>query len=106
MSDLAKSNAELRAILDEIPKRLDVRGILAEAHRRLLDVMPFEGGAMRETLLREQVTEVLREIATHAVEQFTRRTGEPFWWHDDPEPVADDQPMMHFSLDEKGNVVF
>ena len=55
---------------------------------------------------RDKIVEVLREIATISVEEFTRRTGQPFLWVDEPELPVDDTPMMSFSLDEKGNVTW
>ncbi len=95
---------EMAAICAELPKRLNIVEILKDAYNRLSraaepDVLPPQFFA-------DKVVEVLREIATIAVEEFTRRTGQPFLWVDEPELPADDEPLMTFSLDEKGNVVF
>jgi hypothetical protein len=53
----------------------------------------------------ERLAEVLREVATYAVEQFTRRTGQPFQWVDEPEPPQEDLILATFGLDENNNVV-
>lgn len=73
----------MTAITAEIPKRLNIIGILKDAHERISraatpDVLPAN-------VIIDKVTEVLREIATHAVEEFTRRTGQAFLWVDEPD---------------------
>ena len=97
----------MEAISAEIPARLNVVGILRDAHERITkaalpDVLPPE-------VVTDKVTEVLREIATHAVEEFTRRTGQAFLWVDEPEPDAGDDVVMSFGIDVKdgkGHVTF
>lgn len=93
---------EMAAICDELPARLNIVAILRDAHARLAAAAPDAP----DPFLAEKITEVLREIATHAVEQFTRRTGQPFLWVDEPELPPDDTPLMSFGLDDKGNVTF
>jgi hypothetical protein len=95
---------EMAAICAELPTRLNIVEILRDAYNRLSraaepDVLPPQFFA-------DKVAEVLREIATHAVEEFTRRTGQPFLWVDEPEMKEPDEPLMSFGLDEKGNVTF
>jgi hypothetical protein len=92
--------AVMKAIYDEIPAKIGIRAILLDAHARLVPVC-------RPELLPAKIAEVLREIATYAVEQFTKRTGEPFEWTDEPEWQPDgENVIMSFALDAKGNVVF
>lgn len=93
---------EMAAICVELPTRLNVVGILRDAHARFVAVAPDAPAPF----ISEKIVEVLREIAAHAVDQFTRRTGQPFLWVDEPELPIDDTPMMSFSLDDKGNVIF
>jgi hypothetical protein len=93
---------EMEAICAELPARLNIVTILRDAHTRIAAAVPDAPPAF----ISDKIVEVLREIATHAVEEFTRRTGQPFMWVDEPEPPVDDTPMMSFSLDEKGNVTF
>ncbi len=92
----------MEAICAELPARLGIVTILRDAHERLVAAAPDAPASF----VAEKIVEVLREIATIAVEEFTRRTGQPFLWVDEPELPADDEPLMTFSLDEKGNVVF
>lgn len=97
----------LKAIFDEIPTRLNINALVKDAYERLAAAAQADGTPLEH--INDKLVEVLREIATHTVEQFTRRTGQPFWWTDEPEwePNADGSNVtMHFSLDEKGNVVF
>ena len=95
--------AEMKAICDELPSRLNIVTILRDAHARLIAVAPDAP----QQFIAEKISEVLREIAAHVVEEFTRRTGQPFLWVDEPEPAEDpDNILMSFGLDEKGNVTF
>ena len=98
----ARIAKEMEAICTELPQRLNVIGILRDAHARIVAAAPDAPPAF----ISDKIVEVLREIATHAVEEFTRRTGQPFMWVDEPEQPVDDTPMMSFSLDEKGNVTW
>lgn len=98
----ARVSKEMAAICAELPTRLNIVAALRDAHARLTAAAPDAP----ESFLAEKITEVLREIAAHAVEQFTRRTGQPFLWTDEPELPADDAPLMSFWLDDKGNVTF
>ena len=61
---------EMTAICAELPQRLNVVGILRDAHARIVAAAPDAPAPF----VSEKVVEVLREIAAHAVEQFTRRT--------------------------------
>lgn len=97
----ARIAKEMTAICAELPARMNVVGILREAHARLVAAAIDAP----ESFISEKVVEVLREIAAHAVEQFTRRTGQPFLWVDDP-PMEEPEAVMSFSVDDKGNVVF
>ena len=92
---------EMTAICAELPARLNVVGILRDAHARFHAAAPDAP----EAIIADKIVEVLREIATHAVEEFTRRTGQAFMWVDDPEPPPDDAPFT-FAVDAKGNVTF
>jgi hypothetical protein len=95
--------AEMKTICDELPARLNIVAILRDAHARLVAAAPDAP----QTFITDKLAEVLREIAAHTVEEFTRRTGQPFLWVDEPEPTEDpNNILMSFSLDEKGNVVF
>lgn len=96
--------AEVAAICKTIPARLNIRAILVETHSRLRGVQGAD--KLPEQAIMEKIVDVLREIATHAVEEFTRRTGQPFLWQDEPEQPQDEEPMMSFAVDPKGNVVF
>lgn len=98
----ARIAKEMEAICAELPQRLGVVTILRDAHARLVAAAPDAPAAF----VSEKIVEVLREIAAHTVEQFTRRTGQPFLWVDEPELPVDDTPMMSFRLDDKGNVTF
>lgn len=106
------------AIFAEIPAKLAIRAILLDAHARLKDAA-LEGLSDHERdlyrsgrlpavgdAIKVKIAEVLREIASSAVEEFTRRTGEPFLWVDDPLPPVNDTPIMSFHLDARGNVCF
>lgn len=98
-------NNETTTITNEIPTRMNVVSILRDAHARLVAAAPDAPPA----LIAEKVVEVLREIATHAVEEFTRRTGQPFLWVDEPELPEDSEPLMSFGIevkDGKGHVIF
>lgn len=92
----------MTAITKDIPGRLNIVGILRDAHAQLAAAAPD----LPPAFLADKVVEVLREIATHAVEEFTRRTGQPFLWVDEPELPEDPEPLMSFRLDDKNNVVF
>ena len=98
----ARVAEEMKTICAELPARLSIVAILRDAHTRLVAAAPDAP----PTFITEKIIEVLREIATHAVEEFTRRTGQPFLWVDEPELPVDDMPLMSFSLDDKGNVTF
>ncbi len=93
---------EMAVVFKELPGRLNVVSILRDVHARLVVVAP---DAPPE-LVAEKIVDVLREIAAHAVEEFTRRTGQPFLWVDDPQTDEPSEPLMSFGLDDKGNVVF
>ena len=93
---------EMAPILETVPARLGIVTILRDAHARLIVAVPDAPPA----LIAEKIVDVLREIAAHAVEQFTRRTGQPFLWVDDPQTDEPAEPMMTFGLDDKGNVTF
>ncbi len=92
-------------LTDSIPKRLDIVGLLRDAHESIIraaapDMLPPE-------VIIDKVTEVLREIASHAVGEFERRTGQQFLWVDEPE----EPPEMLMSIgievkDGKGHVTF
>ena len=92
----------MATICAELPTRLNIVAILRDAHTRLVTALPDAP----PQFVTDKIVEVLREIAAHAVEQFTRRTGQPFLWVDEPEQPVDDAPLMSFGLDEKGNVIF
>lgn len=105
MSDLgARISEAMTTICAEIPKRFDIRTFLQEAFNRISKAA--EPDEVPQQFMIDKVTEVLREIATHAVDEFTRRTGQPFLWVDEPELPPDPEPLMTFSLDDKGNVTF
>ena len=94
----------MASIFAEIPGRLSIRTIMLDAHQR---IMSAAGPSVAEDRVKSNLVEVLREIAAHAVGEFTRRTGEQFFWHDEPEWQPDSENvLMAFALDEKGNVVF
>jgi len=99
---------EMEAIFDELPGRLNIMGILQDAHGRLVAAAsaPNVPALVPAQLIVDKVVEVLREIATQAVGEFTRRTGQPFLWVDEPEFKEPNEPLMSFGLDDKGNVVF
>lgn len=97
----ARIAKEMTAICTELPARMNVVGILRDAHARFVAAAPDAPAEF----ISEKVVEVLREIATHAVEQFTRRTGQAFLWVDDP-PMEEPEAVFSFSVDNKGNVVF
>ena len=94
----------MAAIFAEIPGRLSIRAIMLDAHQRIVSAA---GPSVAEDRVKSNLVEVLREIAAHAVGEFTRRTGEQFFWHDEPEwtPETGDV-LMAFALDAKGNVIF
>ena len=92
----SRINEAMRAICDEIPARLGIQSIMLDAHKRLAEACPEH-----PEFVTEKLAEVLREIATVAVEELTRRTGEPFLWVDDPAQAAQDgEPLMSLALDE------
>lgn len=97
---------EVAKICAEIPTRLNVVGVLRDAHERFVAAAPDAPPAV----VAEKVVDVLREIATHAVEEFTRRTGQPFLWVDEPDPAEDpDNSIMSIGVevkDGKGHVIF
>lgn len=93
-----------KEIFAEIPKRLNINAIVLDARDRMFAAVktPDE---VALSFIRDALTEVIREIATYAVAQFEGRTGQKFFWSDDPEPEPE-ATLMHFSVDVKGNVVF
>lgn len=93
---------EMTAICEGLPTRLNIVGILRDAHTRLVAAAPN----VPPQLIAEKIVEVLREIAAHAVEEFTRRTGQPFLWVDEPTLEEPNDVLMSFGLDDKGNVTF
>lgn len=98
---------EMEAIFDELPGRLNIMGILQDAHARLVAAATAANApAPVSALIVDKVVEVLREIATQAVGEFTRRTGQPFMWVDEPTFEEPAEPLMSFALDAKGNVIF
>ncbi len=100
--------AAMKEIFNDIPLRVNINGIVKDAYERLMAAVSGDSSPAPQTqIVAEKIAEVLREIASYAVEQFTRRTGQEFLWVDEPEPEQDeDNTLMHFTLDEKGNVVF
>jgi hypothetical protein len=114
-------NDAMQQIIEDIPERLGISEIVADAHRRLLDAAA--GGSANpalEQIIGDKLIEVLREIASYAVQQFEGRTGQRFMWVDDdadaedggifgPEPKPEPQAPQggpQFRVDEKGHVVF
>lgn len=102
----------LAEIVAEIPERLALNALLRDAHARLVAALESETTADErrlsacERIVTDNLAAVLREAATHLVEEYTSRTGEPFYWNDEPEPPEDDGLGMRFALDEKGNLAF
>ena len=114
-TDGARVAEALKAIYDEIPQRLAVTTIIRDAHRRLYaaagiatDSIATDPATLAvHTDIRGKLVEILREIATVAVNEFVARTGQSFMWKDEPEWEPDEgNVLMHFSVDAKGNVVF
>ena len=114
-TDMAvRVNAAMEEILAEIPGRLNIRAILVDAHRRLVEVAaggPTQHPALAlapevSQIVGHKIAEVLQEIATIAVDEFTNRTGQKFNWVDEPDESENDEPLMSFGLDDRGNVVF
>ena len=106
MSDVvqlgAVLTAEIEKIYAEIPNKVDVVAILTDAHARLVAAAP----TAPPEVIAERLVDVLREIATHVVAEFTLRTGLDFWI-DRPDPAEDPaNALMTFSVDEKGHVRF
>lgn len=115
----ARLGDAMQKICDELPARLAVRAILLDAHKQLVEAV--ESG-MDESMLAKRrsgmlpaidemvsikVAEVMHEIATIAVEEFTNRTGQPFLWKDEPEYEPEqDNIIMSFHVDENGVVGF
>jgi len=94
----------MKTLCDEIPARMNIVSILRDAHARIAAAVPT---GVPPEFVAEKVVDVLREIASHAVDEFTRRTGQPFLWVDEPDPAEDpDNVLMSFGLDDKGNVTF
>lgn len=97
-----------KAVFDAMRARLDacINECIREAHHQIRALLTEGDAAAREQHAAALLAEVLREIATRAVEVYTQRTGQPFWWVDEPEIKLDEPLLMEFRLDEKGNVVF
>ncbi len=104
MSDTGTQlSEEVTKIFAELPTRLNIVGILREAHARFVAV----AGDVPPDVIAAQVVEVLREIASQAVGEFENRTGQQFFWVDKPDPAENpNNVLMHFGLDAKGNVTF
>ncbi len=99
----AKISEEVTKIFSEIPDRLNIVGILRDAHARLSAI----GGDVPADMLAMQVVEVLREIAGHAVKEFENRTGQQFLWVDAPDEP--EEMIMSIGVtvkDGKGHVTF
>ncbi len=95
-------NTTTQAIFAEIPKRLGIDEIVKDAYGRLLKECPDH-----PDLVVQKLVEVVREIATHAVSEFTRRTHEPFMWVDEPDfNPSTDNVLMNFALGPGGHVIF
>jgi hypothetical protein len=98
----------MAAIFEEIPARVNINAILIDAHTRIRAAI---GKLLDEqaanTIAVQRTQEVFQEIATYVVGQFTGRTGQPFEWHDTPDPTENGTAdiIMAFKLDEKGNVL-
>ena len=102
----ARIAAVCKEVYDSIPKRMALSDLLRETHAKLLEAYgEVVSEQARDMLITSKLAEILREVATYAVEQYTRRTGERWEWKDDPEPEPE-EATMHFALDEKGNVTF
>lgn len=105
--DLAtRISDEMTKIFEELPKRLNIAGILRDIHQRI--TLAVGSDTVPPAFINEKVVEVLREIATHAVEELTRRTGQPFLWVDDP-PEVEPETIMSIGVevkDGKGNITF
>ncbi len=102
-NDGAQLSEEVTKIFGEITTRLDIVGILRDAHTRLTAAAP----TVPAELIAQQVVEVLREIAAHAVGEFERRTGQQFLWVDEPDEP--EEMLMSFGVevkDGKGYVTF
>ena len=95
---------EMTKICEQIPERLNVVGILRDAHARFTAAAP----TIPPEVIADKVVEVLREIAAHAVEQFERRTGQQFLWTE-PEHDEPDDMLMSIGVevkDGKGTITF
>lgn len=93
---------ETAAICKEIPSLLNIRTILNEVYARLIAIPGVS--ALPQQAILEKVVDVLREIATHAVEEYTNRSGQPFLWVDAPEEQVEEHTFMTFAFDEKGQI--
>ena len=95
-------------ILAEIPNRLGITKIMRDAHRRLVEAAGPVGEnpadkAVAEAAINNALFSVLREIAACGVGEYERRTGEAFFWHDEPDPEPD--LVIALKLDANNNVV-
>jgi hypothetical protein len=94
---------EVTKICAEIPSKLNIVGILRDAHARLTAAAPD----VPSEVIAEKVVDVLREITAVAVDEFTRRTGQPFLWVDEPDEPQ--EMLMSIGVDVKdgkGHVTF
>jgi hypothetical protein len=95
----------MTAIYKDLPNRLNINSILQDALAKIGQAALPD--VLLPTFLTDKLIEILREIATYTVEEFTRRTGQQFFWVDEVDPAEDGKDvLMSFSLDEKGNVRF
>lgn len=85
-------------ILEQTRNRVDecVRACAVSAHGLLSEIAESCEAApeAKERLVRDSMAEVLREAATRAVELFTQRTGQAFWWVDDPQDPPDQADLI------------
>jgi len=99
----AQLTEEVTKICAEIPDRLNIVGILRDAHARLTAAAPN----VPVEVIAEKIVDVLREVASVAVDEFTRRTGQPFLWVDEPDEP--EEMLMSIGVevkDGKGTVTF
>ena len=95
----ARLNEEVAKICAEVPERLNIVGILRDAHARLTKVAGDIAPSLPPELIMQQVVEVMREIASHAVGEFESRTGQQFLWVDEPDEP--DETLMSIGIEVK-----